>query len=296
MSDNLMLTAQGCCVKLRLRFEFVFFCALRYPVSCMLPTSTSSAGRGAKIGMVIGGIAVLVGLAATYAEDVRAGIFFTVFFGAIGLFFWYAFIRPALISTQVLQRGESAEATVLSIAESGSSLQTGGAMPKSGIRLELEVRPVGKPSFCTMVTTFVSIFETQKLKPGTVVHVKFDPSHPEHVALVDQTPPLAPYASTKHDDQFDVIERMMIEQKELRASGQLATACIQSVRDTGIVLEGDHPVLEFTLDVHVGSNESFQTTTRSLVRRSSVSEYVPGQTIQVKIDPLKKQAMVIGRL
>lgn len=138
-----------------------------------------------KIGLSIGGLGVLIGLMATFSEDIGAGIFFSVMLTCVALYAWYIAVRPMSQRKKLLKTGELAEATIISLAENGSSIRLGGALPKAGVTIQLEVRPKGKPSYRAQTMTYISVLEVAKYQLGSVFQVKFDPANPQKVAIVE---------------------------------------------------------------------------------------------------------------
>ncbi len=142
-------------------------------------------GRSAMIGMGIGIVGMLVGLVATFMQDVGAGIFFTVMILGVGSIVWYSTIKPFADLERIRKNGEPAEATILSIVENGSSVKFGGALPKAGVTIQFEVRPNGKLAYQAQTKTYISVLEVAKYQPGSVFQVKFDPANPQNVAIVE---------------------------------------------------------------------------------------------------------------
>lgn len=142
-------------------------------------------GRSAMIGMSIGAIGMLIGLVATYMEDIGAGVFFTVMILGVGFFVWHSTAKLLADLERIRKNGEPAEATILSIEENGTSMKFGGAVPKAGVTIQCEVQPKGKPTYQAQTKTYISVLEVAKYQPGSVIQVKFDPKNPQKVAIVE---------------------------------------------------------------------------------------------------------------
>ncbi len=141
---------------------------------------------------VAGALGHLAALKAFNALSIVAVLAFWVVFGAI---FWRTLGAPAQEMKRLLKVGEEASATVQSIRETGSSLKLGGSVSKPGIQVHLEIHPRSRPSYNATVTTFMSVFDLQKVQPGQTVNVKFDPEKPASVMIVDVTQPFERFDS-----------------------------------------------------------------------------------------------------
>lgn len=133
------------------------------------------------LGFILGGMGVWV------AGPVAVLIYVAIWAVLLGIFWHYVF-GPMVLANRLMSTGEDGEATIIAIAETGSSLQTGGAIPKPGMRITLDVRPAnGKPVYQATIETFISMFEVQAYQPGTNVNVKIDPNNPKKIIIVDRT-------------------------------------------------------------------------------------------------------------
>ncbi len=258
-------------------------------------------GCGATIGIIGGVIGALVGLCGVSMAGTGAVIgylaFLFLFFGV----FWKFMFGPMVRANRLMKVGVEAEATILSLAETGSSLQVGGSIPKAGVRLQLEIRPEGKPAYQAHVTTYISMFEAQKYQPGSIIRVKVDPVDPQKVVIAEGTPTLgrfqtsvpagtpaaagtaAPAANTA--DFQKMADDMVAEQQRLFAVGVEAPARLKRMTETEITINGDNPLVELTLDVTPAGGPSFTAETKAVVVRTSLYKFEPGRTIQVKFDP-----------
>jgi hypothetical protein len=79
---------------------------------------------------------------------------------------------------QLLQSGIPAQARVLNIWETGTSVNN---QPQIGIALE--VYPQGGAPYQAQTTEFVSIIHLSRLQPGATVRVRYDPNAPARVTL-----------------------------------------------------------------------------------------------------------------
>lgn len=79
---------------------------------------------------------------------------------------------------QLLNTGVPAEATILSLEDTGVQLNS-----NPQVRLVLEVRPTDRPSYQTETKCFVSFLKLAQLQPGSNVQVRVDPVDPSRVAV-----------------------------------------------------------------------------------------------------------------
>lgn len=254
-------------------------------------------GIGNIVGIIAGIMGAFIGLAAAFAESTIGGI--VLIFVLIGFFsiFWFVMFKPMFEENRLSRIGESAEATIISIAENGSSLKMGGAIPKAGVTIQLEVRPKDKQTYMTTLNMFVSMFEVAKYQSGSVVQVMLDPKDPQKVAITGVTSPLGAFNSTQNNAATPVITLAEVQelkklQDELFATGQEAKAIVKTAREVGINIGGNNPLMEFTLEVHPALGESFITTTKGPVARSAMAKCQPGQEMNVKFDPVTKKTMI----
>ena len=266
-------------------------------------------GWGATIGIIGGVIGALVGLWGVSMAGTGPVIgylaFLVLFFGV----FWKFMFGPMVRANRLMRVGVEAEATILSLTETGSSLQVGGSIPKAGVRLELEIRPEGQPAFRSHVTTFISMFEAQKYQPGSIIRVKYDPADPQKVALAEGTPTLgrfqsttaaagpaapvtAPSAETMAEFQ-KMTDGMVAEQKRLFALGVDAPAHVRRMTVTEITVNGDNPLVELTLEVQPPDGQTYTAETKAVIVRSSLNKFEPGRTIQVKYDPADRSKVTV---
>jgi hypothetical protein len=79
---------------------------------------------------------------------------------------------------QILQTGEAAQAKILRIWDTGTSLNDN---PQVGMLLE--VQAAGRPPFQVETKAFVSRLRLPAIQPGQTVPVRFDPANPNNIAL-----------------------------------------------------------------------------------------------------------------
>jgi hypothetical protein len=145
---------------------------------------------GAAVGFIVGGI----GMLATGPVGV---LLYLAVWGVLFWVFWHFVFGPMVLANRLMEKGEDGEATITAIAENGSSLQMGGAVPKSGVRITLQVQPKsGKPAYQATISTFISMFEIQTYQPGAKVKVKIDPNNPKKIVIVERTGTMQNYSAS----------------------------------------------------------------------------------------------------
>ena len=141
-------------------------------------------------GLLIGGICVLL------AGPIASIIYFVICAILFGLF-WHYILGPAVLTNRLNEMGEDGEATIIAIAENGSSMQVGGTIPKAGMKITLQVQPKnGKPTYQAVINTFISMFEVQQYQPGAKVNVKIDPRDPAKIIITERTGAMESYSAT----------------------------------------------------------------------------------------------------
>ena len=81
----------------------------------------------------------------------------------------------------ILASGDPAPARVVEVIDTGRRVN---ANPQ--VRLKLEVQPAGDEPFPAEVVVVLSAVSLQKVRPGSVVAVKYDPEDPSRVALAPE--------------------------------------------------------------------------------------------------------------
>ena len=98
----------------------------------------------------------------------------------------FVFGPPALRdwrARQVLAEGAAAPARVLNLRDTGNRYNY-----QPEIAIELEVMPKGRPPYKAVVKRVLTAADAAAFAPGTMLTVKYDPAHPEDVAIVSSGP------------------------------------------------------------------------------------------------------------
>lgn len=107
-------------------------------------------------------------------------IILTVAFAVAGVFCFIASLLVGGFSNiSIMAKGRDAEATVLSITDTGSTVNDNPILDFS-----LEVRPPDAGAFKAVARKNVSLIDLPSIQPGKTVHVRYIPGK-EQVAIVD---------------------------------------------------------------------------------------------------------------
>ena len=71
----------------------------------------------------------------------------------------------------------------------------------------------------------------------------------------------------------------------IRSMGEAAQATIVSATETGVLVNGENPLMKFQLEVHPNNRPLFQAETQGVISQASKAKYQPGQTVWVKFNP-----------
>jgi hypothetical protein len=101
--------------------------------------------------------------------------------------------------------------------------------------------------------------------------------------------------STMQDanDQLSALSRQQADAQRLMATGLIGQATVQALRDTGMMIN-ENPQVEFDLLVSVDGREPYPVTHRQVVSRLVISNFQPGASIPVRVDPADPTRVLIG--
>jgi hypothetical protein len=253
-------------------------------------------GWGGVIGLIGGGIGLLVGGLAVITAGIGAVIAYVLFCAGFIWIFWHFMFGPMVQANRLMEIGKDGDATIVSIAENGSSMQMGGALPKAGMRIVLDVRPQGDSPYQATVNTFVSMFEIQKYQPGNIVKVKIDPNNQMKLVIAEGTGVLENFSSTSAGptpEMQAMINGLVADQQRLFKEGEEAQATVIAMTETKILINGDNPLVELRLEVHPKTGETFSAEARTPVLRASLFKLQPGKEITVKFDPQDRSKVAV---
>ncbi|RJP28598.1 MAG: hypothetical protein C4536_11885 [Actinobacteria bacterium] len=228
-------------------------------------------------GVIVGGIAA--GLPAW--AIVLICMFFLLFDVGIAAVFFLVFratLDPEVKRRALLEKGEPAEATILTVTDTGVTVNE--IYPV--VKVLLEVRPQGRPPYQTETQMLINRMDIPQIQPGRVVPVKIDPRSPRRVAVVmedEAATPLDAHAA----------EQMLVSSDQvneaLRQSGAPAQARIMQAQALGIEVNGPNPAMRFVLEVYPANRPAFQAETIAVVAQASIPKYQPDKMVFVKFDP-----------
>lgn len=190
-------------------------------------------------------------------------------------------VRGSVQNREVLAHGVSAPATIVRVWETGTRLNN---QPQVG--LVLQVQPADKPAFQAEAKMFISYLLAAQLQPGKLVNVRYDPQNPGKVAVESATGMTAANLGGMNVPQFE--EGLRVQDKyyeAIRSMGEAAQATIVSASETGVLVNGENPLMKFRLEVHPNNRPLFQAETQGVISQASKAKYQPGQTIWVKFNP-----------
>ena len=97
--------------------------------------------------------------------------------------FWEIFgmAKDGAMQSKVLASGESAQATILKVWETGAAM--GSVNPDPQLGMLLEVHPTKGAAFQTQADVFVKVWDVPQFSVGTNVSVKYDPKDTRKVAV-----------------------------------------------------------------------------------------------------------------
>ena len=190
-------------------------------------------------------------------------------------------LRGSAQNREVLAHGTSAPATIVRVWETGTRLND---QPQIGV--VLQVQPADKPAFQAETKMFISYLQAAQLQPGMLVNVRYDPQNPGKVAVESATGMSAANLGATNVQQFEDTLRTQDKYYEaIRSMGEAAQATIVSATETGVLVNGENPLMKFQLEVHPNNRPLFQAETQGVISQASKAKYQPGQTIWVKFNP-----------
>jgi hypothetical protein len=224
-------------------------------------------------------------------------VFFLLFFVIFCAVFWKFFLKPMSETNDVLKYGEDAEAIILSIQENGSSLALGAEVPKPGIRFTLEVYPKNRSSYQAQLDTFVSVIERMSYQPGARVKIKIDRNDPRKVVFSEGLAMMGRKPSSMQDllpsDVQAKLESLIVEQRDLFAHGEEASAVILDMKEVARVAEGGLPFIQLKVRVSPVQREAFEASVSCLIQLTSLNKFQIGKKIIVKFDSLNTNRVAV---
>jgi len=98
---------------------------------------------------------------------------------------------------------------------------------------------------------------------------------------------------TNDNSPLAALTRQQAEAQRLMATGLFGQATVEALRETGLTVN-DNPQVEFDLRVTVEGGAPYPVTHRQVVSRMVISNFQPGASIPVRVDPADRTRVLIG--
>jgi hypothetical protein len=222
---------------------------------------------------------------------VAIAVFIGIFYGAYRMVFKEVVDNipdiPQLANPELLQKGQPAQAKILAVEDTGMTINE--IYP--AIKLTLEVYPPSGEPYQVTINQLIERMQIPLFQPGKMVPVVINPDNREEVHAFspggDAGGGMGVTAAGGVLPQD--AEKMLVENdrknREIMARGESARATILEAEDLGMRVNGDNPVMRFTLEVSPSDREPFKAETTAPILESSVPKYGEGKTIFVRYDP-----------
>jgi hypothetical protein len=257
-------------------------------------------------GLIIGGLGAVIAIVVVVTTV--PGNFKYMFLGlmAVTIFILFSVLRPVFSAQGLLKSGRPAEATILSMWDTGTTVNNS---PMVGFRLQVRP-PGGGAPYDVDVKQLVNRLEIAQYQPGAVVRVMVHQTDANKVAIAGLAYPggqpgqmapgmggmpamapsvMQPQAAEGFLQQIDSFNRALL------ARGESAPAVVLSAFPLGMNVNGNNPAMSFILDVRPAARASFQAEAKGVVAEASVANYQPGKPVWVKFDPADTTRVVIER-
>jgi hypothetical protein len=209
-----------------------------------------------------------------------------LFDGGMAAVFYFVFkavLGPEVARRKLLEKGESAEATILQVTDTGVTVNEIYPM----VKVLLEVRPQGRPPYQAETTMIINRMDIPQVQPGMVVPVKIDPRRPQQVAVVmpGETGALPGAVPTDARAAEEMLTHIDQANQALLQSGEPAQAKVLQAQALGVEVNGPNPAMKFMLEVYPANRPAFQAEAIGVIAQASVPKFQPGKMVFVKFDP-----------
>jgi hypothetical protein len=250
-------------------------------------------GAGAWIGLIVGGLGGLIGLAAAVIFGGLPGIIMAVvFIGIFGAVFYPLLIKPMMTGAKLRKNGVAATAKIIQVSDTGVTLNN-----SPQVKLLLEVT---SPTGTYMVETkqYISRLQTAMYQPGAILPVLVDPNDRDMISInYDGNVPNSG-GNFNPDNVMTGLwagmsrqeaERKLLDYdtrgKEILSYGTSSRAIVSRYTWLGIYVNGQNPAVELEVQVMPSDRAAFQAIVYGVIMETSVPKYQPGEEIFVKYDP-----------
>ncbi len=183
---------------------------------------------------------------------------------------------------QLLATGETAQATVLQMTDTGMRINDN---PR--VSLLLEVRPANRPAYQVEVKQVISMLQASQYQPGQLLEVKIDPSDQKKVAITavlsGGVPGMMGAAQVAQMQQTLLATEQMYN--AVRTMGVPAQAAILAVTDMGVRVGDSASMMKVSVQVQPTDRPAFRAETQGAISDASRAKYQPGSTVWVKFNP-----------
>jgi len=185
---------------------------------------------------------------------------------------------------QLLATGETAQATVLQIWDTGVTINDN---PRVG--LLLEVHPANRPAYQVKTAQVVSRLQTSMYQPGQTLEVKVDPADQKKIAITAILSGAPGATGTSDMAQAMQMQQALLATEQVlqavRSMGTLAQATIMTALDMGVRVGDSGSMMKFSLQVQPTDRPPFHAETQAAVSDASRIKYQAGSTVWVKFNP-----------
>jgi len=223
----------------------------------------------------------------------------------------FSFGKPTKADKDLMEHGIEAEATILSVQDTGITINDINYV----VKLTLRVKPPTTAAFES--TAEVTVSRVAIPSPGETLRVKYDPAKPGHCIVVrhntvfDDAPKVAPHPAvadrpnyfqqarqpepqaTKQSSGIDseAAQQMLhladVQTRQLQETGTSAKAVVVEFHPLGVYVNAVEGV-RAKLTVMPEGEEGFTADVVGLVDEPVWPFYQPGQILEVKYDPSDK--------
>ncbi|RPI16567.1 MAG: hypothetical protein EHM58_11595 [Ignavibacteriae bacterium] len=249
-------------------------------------------GIGGWIGIIVGGLGGLIGMAVAIAASPLFGSIFSLFFIIVfGGVFWMIF-RPMMVQNKLMKTGVPAQATILGVSDTGVTVNN-----SPQIKLLLQVSPPTGMPYQVETKLLISRLQTYAYQPGMTIAVKIDPNDKDKIAIdysggADSASAyssnggsMSNYTPQQIQDMTAMISKINDENMKLMAYGESARAIVTKYTPMGINVNGENPAVTLELEVLPQSRSPFKATAKGVIMATSIPKFQPGEEIFVKFDP-----------
>jgi hypothetical protein len=234
-------------------------------------------GRIAYIASTV--ITLIVVLVVTIKEPVIGlvilAVFVTIEYGL------YRFIaKPVLDARKLAQTGEAAQARILSIEDTGVTLNT-----SPQVKLLLEVKPAGGEPYQVETKSYISRLDVPMFQPGKLIAVTIDPKDRKRVVVGNLSGDATVASEEVVDQSKEMLDNLEKVNNSILESGTSSTAVVLEAWSLGFDVNGNNPAMQFFVEVRPAGRKPFRASATCVVAEASVPKFQPGQEITVKYDP-----------